>query len=208
MNFLRESFECTTDAVFGTDKNMRVRFWNKSCEELFDVAQEEALGKSCYELVCGRDLQGNEFCNENCQIAKHHDKASPNRNWDLVIKQGSGERVVVNIGSYYSGDAAQLADSDVRVFHSMRTIDCYQLIRRLAFNSGTAMDSNNNLNRLSKREYEILRMVSSGIKTKDIALQLGISHATVRNHIKNIYAKLEVHSQAEAINCAMRYGLV
>lgn len=205
MNAIDEIFECTTDAVFGTDKYMRVRFWNKFCEELFNINKNNAIGRTCHELICGKDLLGNDFCGMDCKIAKHHDKHSPNRNWDLVVKRKGGENIVVNIGSYYTNN---INDTDIRVFHSMRTINCHQLIRRLASNSNTTMDDNSNINRLSKREYEILRLVSSGIKTKNIADQLGISHTTVRNHIKNIYAKLEVHSQAEAINCAMRHGLV
>jgi len=207
MKPLEEMFECTTDAVFGTDRHMRVRFWNKFCEELFNINKSKALGRKCYELICGKDMLGNDFCGSDCKIGKHHDKSSPNRNWDLVIKPNGGENVVVNIGSYYTTGHSDNSDTDIRVFHSMRTINCHQLIRRLALKSVTTADDNN-INRLSKREYEILRLVSSGISTKNIADQLGISHTTVRNHIKNIYAKLEVHSQAEAINCAMRHGVV
>ncbi len=208
MSALEEVFECTTDAVFGTDKHMRVRFWNKFCEELFDINKDSAIGKKCSELICGKDLLGNDFCGTECKIIKHHDRCSPNYNWDLVVKRNGGENVVVNVGSYYTGSLKDNNDTDIRVFHSMRTINCHQLIRRLALNTNTTADDNSNINRLSKREYEILRLVSSGIKIKNIAEQLGISHTTVRNHIKNIYAKLEVHSQAEAINCAMRHGLV
>jgi len=51
---------------------------------------------------------------------------------------------------------------------------------------------------LTDREREILHQLSSGHSDKEIADQMGISIHTVRNHIKSIYAKLEVHSRSEA----------
>jgi PAS domain-containing protein len=87
MSQLNELFTCTTDAVFGTNKRMEVVFWNKSCEELFDVKKDQAIGRPCYEVVCGKDLMGNDFCNDGCQIIKRHDPSSPNRSWDMVIRR-------------------------------------------------------------------------------------------------------------------------
>jgi DNA-binding CsgD family transcriptional regulator len=203
----KDVFKHTADAVFGIDKHMRIRFWNESCEKLFSIDHKQAVGQTCHEVICGNDLSGKPFCGKRCRIVKHHDKLSPNSNWDLVIPQNGGGNIVVNIGSYYPDNPVESDDTEIEVFHSMRAIDCYQIIRRFAFNSETTKEPNS-INRLSKREYEILRMVSLGTKAKAIAQQLGVSHATVRNHIKNIYSKLEVHSQAEAINCAMRYGMV
>lgn len=207
MSKLEDIFEHTTDAVFGTDKHMRIRYWNSYCEKLFDIERDQALGKTCHELICGRDLLGNSFCSTECKIAKHHDKCSPNRNWDLVIKNSDGEQTLVNVGSYYN-DACDEDNTCIRVLHCMRPINSHQLIRRLLFISGTPTHENSNLSRLSKREYEILQLVSTGAKAKNIAERLTISQTTVRNHIKNIYSKLGVHSQAEAINYAMRHGLV
>jgi DNA-binding NarL/FixJ family response regulator len=51
---------------------------------------------------------------------------------------------------------------------------------------------------LTDREREILHQLSSGHSDKEIAEQMGNSIHTVRNHIKSIYAKLEVHSRSEA----------
>lgn len=207
VNSLNAIFEHTADAVFGTDNLGRVRFWNKRCEELLGISHRQAIGRPCHELVCGRDLLGNEFCGDKCQVRRFYDRNKPNNNLDLVLKQKAGGDIVVNVGSYYMHETSN-DEKGVRVYHSMRTVDCHQFIRRLALNSATSNDAPANVNRLSKRELEVLRLVSSGAKTREIAEQLVISHATVRNHMKNIYTKLEVHSQAEAISCAMRHGLV
>lgn len=57
---------------------------------------------------------------------------------------------------------------------------------------------------LSKRENEILQLLSRGLLYKEIADQLSISVGTVRQHIHNIYEKLHVQNRTEALNKA--YG--
>lgn len=61
---------------------------------------------------------------------------------------------------------------------------------------------------LTSREAEILRWVAAGLPNKDVAQTLGISLATVRNHIHSILEKLEVHSKLEAVSLAFRRGWV
>ncbi|MEO7319455.1 MAG: response regulator transcription factor [Chthoniobacteraceae bacterium] len=51
---------------------------------------------------------------------------------------------------------------------------------------------------LTPREEEVLRLVSQGFINKEIADQLGVSFETVRQHLKNCYAKLHVRSRTEA----------
>jgi DNA-binding NarL/FixJ family response regulator len=57
---------------------------------------------------------------------------------------------------------------------------------------------------LSLRENEILQLLSKGLLYKEIASQLSISTATVRQHIHHIYEKLHVQNRTEAINKAFR----
>lgn len=52
---------------------------------------------------------------------------------------------------------------------------------------------------LSKREYEILTHLAKGYQYKEIAEMLSISVLTVRNHLRNIYEKLQVRSRTEAV---------
>ena len=61
---------------------------------------------------------------------------------------------------------------------------------------------------LSDRETEILQKISKGTGYKNIADELFISIHTVRYHIRNIYEKMQVHSQSEAISIALRKGLI
>jgi len=61
---------------------------------------------------------------------------------------------------------------------------------------------------LTQREKEILSNLSKGNSYKLIAADLSISIDTVRTHIKNIYEKLQVHTQTEAVSKAMNERLV
>lgn len=54
---------------------------------------------------------------------------------------------------------------------------------------------------LSKRELEIGDLIDRGLSNKQIARQLGIQVATVKNHVHNIFDKLKVHRRGEAAAC-------
>lgn len=56
---------------------------------------------------------------------------------------------------------------------------------------------------LSKRENEVLQLLSKGLLYKEIGDRLVISTGTVRQHIHNIYEKLHVQNRTEAINKAL-----
>jgi len=55
------------------------------------------------------------------------------------------------------------------------------------------------LGKLTPREQAILSLLSKGSYYKEIATELGISLSTVRNHLHEIYNKLQVHSRTEAV---------
>jgi len=64
------------------------------------------------------------------------------------------------------------------------------------------------LGQLTERELEVLRLLAKGIRNEAIAEQLFISQQTVQTHVRNILAKLRVHSKLEAVSFAVRHGAV
>ena len=62
--------------------------------------------------------------------------------------------------------------------------------------------------RLTDREMEVLRLVAKGLNNRDIAKQLFISENTVKNHVRNILEKLQLHSRMEAVVYAVREKLL
>ena len=61
---------------------------------------------------------------------------------------------------------------------------------------------------LTKRELEVLGLLSEGLSQKEIAAELVISSKTVGAHIQHVLGKLEVHSRAQAVAQAYRQGLL
>ena len=60
---------------------------------------------------------------------------------------------------------------------------------------------------LTEREHEILDLVARGRSNAEITAQLGLSPKTIRNHVSNVFAKLQVRDRAEAIVRAREAGL-
>jgi len=61
---------------------------------------------------------------------------------------------------------------------------------------------------LTAREIHVLRLLATGCRYSQIAVQLDISPHTVVTHIKNAYRKLEVHTAASAVMRAVQLGLL
>lgn len=61
---------------------------------------------------------------------------------------------------------------------------------------------------LSRREEEVLRLMSTGVSIGEAAAGLFISVKTVKNHLSSIYRKLDCHDRAQAVLKAIRLGLV
>lgn len=127
-------------------------------------------------------------------------------------------------------------EDDDNIFNALCAGACGYLIKKTpparlieaiheAYNGGSPMTANiarkvvsyfnNNVSRtpdpesnLSERELEVLTNLAKGNSYKIIADTVCISLDTVRYHIRNIYKKLQVHSQSEAVAKAMRSGWI
>lgn len=61
---------------------------------------------------------------------------------------------------------------------------------------------------LTARELEVLRQLDLGLRLREIAAVLGISHATVKAHLRNLFRMLDARSRAEATHAARQQGLL
>jgi DNA-binding NarL/FixJ family response regulator len=82
-----------------------------------------------------------------------------------------------------------------------------ELLRRFG-TPPTRREASNAQFQLTDRELEVLQHLAGGLPYKGVAAALGVSLDTVRSHIRSIYAKLQVHSVAQAVSRALRAGLV
>lgn len=104
----------------------------------------------------------------------------------------------------------QLAQA-VRVVHDGQSLISPSMAAKLIdeFKQISRPDrSQNNGLRLTARELEVLRLVSRSMNNREIAKELFISENTVKNHVRNILEKLQLHSRMEAVMYAVRENLL
>ena len=69
METILAALEKAADAAFGIDSNQRIVYWNGAAEALFGYPAGEVLGRSCFEIIRGRDEHDHAWCRGNCHVA-------------------------------------------------------------------------------------------------------------------------------------------
>lgn len=77
-------------------------------------------------------------------------------------------------------------------------------------NAGLAskVEVDEKLNELTRREVEVLKLIAEGLFNKEIASKLDISERTVKNHVSNIFKKIDVSDRTQAAVFAIKNNLV
>ena len=111
---------------------------------------------------------------------------------------GSGENVFgIEAGADSTAQASHaLREHDLQALRAAHAIRLREAARLLGAQHG-----------LTEREQETLELLVQGMGSRDIATELVISPQTAKTHRKNIYAKMQVHSQQELIDLAEQYEL-
>ena len=82
-------------------------------------------------------------------------------------------------------------------------------IRKILEHNNEKLDESNNLEeQITRRELEIVSLVAEGFSNKEIARKLCLSASTIKNHISNIFSKLECSNRAELVNTAIKKQLI
>lgn len=83
-----------------------------------------------------------------------------------------------------------------------------EMLRMVGRKRQEELEAQKAIDRLTRREKEVLRALAEGLDSKDIAERLHITVETERTHMVNILSKLGVHSRLQALVFAARHGLV
>jgi DNA-binding NarL/FixJ family response regulator len=111
-----------------------------------------------------------------------------------LVKKTPPSRLLEAIKDIYEGGSpmsSNIARQIISVFHQKKNMN------------GNGADYE-----LTSREKEVINHLADGYNYQEIADKIFISVDTVRHHIRNIYKKLHVHSQSEAVAKAIRKGLI
>lgn len=84
-----------------------------------------------------------------------------------------------------------------------------EVIREVLINGEKNLDSDRIKEiGLSKREYEVLELVSKGLTNKEIGEKLFLSESTIKTHVSNIFVKLDAKRRTEAIRIAKEQNII
>lgn len=72
---------------------------------------------------------------------------------------------------------------------------------------GKTTDKEHGKNKLTRREYEVLTLIAEGLNNKEIGESLFISEKTVKNHVSNIFKKIEVNDRTQAAIYAFKHNI-
>jgi len=213
------------EAVFAVDSADRIILWNKACERLLSRPARSAIGKYCYEVLCGRDVNGNLYCHRSCAVAYQARERTndPVKTFELAAKTGEGKKKRIRTSLF---SVASYHPALKTLVHVLRDVD-----------NGNGNGNGNGKSApepapvtrpekaasdplspvtlaggdtvvLTEREKEILRSLAEGLGTSAIARKYSIATVTVRNHVQRILHKLDVHTKVAAVVLAYRHGLV
>lgn len=171
-----------------------VTIWNAGAERLLGYTAREAIGRKCCDLFGGSDADGNQLCDADCHVSALVRRDAPIRAFDRRTRTKAGRGLWLNVS---------VIAVPPRTVHLLRDVTALkELLAMRDQRLGTPAGPD-----LTRRELEILRLLTQGLNTVRAAERLHVSRATVRNHIQNILAKLGVHSRLEAVAYAAQQRL-
>ena len=123
------------------------------------------------------------------------------------------ERILAAVRAGARGYLLKGAPRD-QVFEAIRVVNfgdsllqpvvASKLMRRMSDSGETSPGSGD----LTPRELEVLRLLSEGLRNKEIADRLGIVERTVKFHVGSILGKLNAGNRTEAVSVAVQRGLI
>jgi PAS domain S-box-containing protein len=207
--------EGTSDAAFAVNDQGEICSWNKAAEKLFGYTAEEAINKTCGNVLQGMGPLGNEMCGENCSISHRAEKHLEIPNFDLQVKIRSGRRLWVSVSVLVFENPRNHRRLIVHLAHDItegkkneellhKMIDVSRQLSNIQEVALKPMP----ITPLSEQEIEILRLFSSGKNSAEIARRLKITLQTLRNHLHHVNQKLHTHNRLEAVTHAMQRKLL
>jgi DNA-binding NarL/FixJ family response regulator len=111
-----------------------------------------------------------------------------------VLKTASGDELVRAVRTVHRGESALSPEIATKV------------VRQAV--SGRPEGAADQIETLTEREMDVLRLAARGLTNRAIGHELGISHRTVQGHLQSVYGKLDVSSRTEAVTEALRRGWI
>jgi DNA-binding CsgD family transcriptional regulator len=184
--------------------------WNRGAQQLLGHSAAEVLGRPCYEVLRGFDVFGNRHCQKFCALRVMALQGEPISRCCLRVRSAAGGGIMVDVDCLVLPQGAARERLVVHILHRSpeKQLPSYARGHYDESSLGPAEAAPAGCSLLTTKETDILRLLSGGASTREIARSLSISPATVRNHIYHILGKLHAHSRLEAVCLARRRRLL
>jgi PAS domain S-box-containing protein len=192
------------DAAFVVGAAGRIVLWNRAAERLLGYAAEEVIGRTCCELLTPRNgHSGDErSCVRDRRVTAAISQGQTVSNFDMKARTKAGQSIWLNVSTLA---LRREGASEALTIHLVRDVTAAH--EQPAAGESTNGESNG-VGVRTPREREVLRLLAGGANTRRAAERLGVSPATVRNHVQNMFGKLGVHSRLQAVAYANSHGLL
>jgi PAS domain S-box-containing protein len=219
-NLLFQALDSAGDGAFIVDERQRIVFWNQAAESTLGHTSGEIQGRTCYAMLKGQDAHGRVICRRYCQVATRALAGRRIATFDMRVLGKPRDPLWINVSTFLFGVNGQAPDPLIvhlfrdatrwkrkeellhRVLSAARRLQDEQPFHPASQARTVPADVD-----LTDREREVLFLLVRGSSTDDIAKALVISTATVRNHIRNIMRKFQVHSRLQIVLYALKNGL-
>jgi PAS domain S-box-containing protein len=208
---LDELLSNTADGVCAITSEGKITLWNRSAEKILGYPAREVVGRPCCDVFVGRDTTGNRLCYRGCHVQSLVKMGEPIQHFEMATRTKAGKPVWIDVSILVVPGSRNGLQSTVHLFRDVTaTHEMAVLLRERLAQSKPVPGSvpGDSSTPLTRRELEILRLMTSGANTKTMASKLNVSPATVRNHVQNIFGKLGVHSRLEAVAHVTNHGLL
>lgn len=204
-------FGSSAEAIIAVDDRGTVISWNDAATKLLGRSAAEAIGRPCHEVMQGITPSGRHLCGPDCPVQASCRELRAPRRFEMIVRHPDGNEL------WLEATTCIVIDDDDRAvaIHILaesvaarRLTDLAESVVRRVSKGRTEPTAEADSRIATRRELDVLRLLAEGLSTAQIASRLGLSRATVRNHVQNVLLKLDAHSRAEAVVLAVKSGLV
>ena len=207
----------TGDGVCVVDGEQRIVLWNDSASRLLGFSSDEVLGLPCYNVLGSTDLSGCTVCRLECVTSSAARRGELVQAREALVRTRDAGHVRVGVSTI--GLPSSWHDLSV-LAHLLQSADAREERESIdgllssptggLFTQEAATDPGPSrpIDELTRREYDVLRLLSTGASTETICTRLGIKTTTTRAHVRTILQKLGVRDRLEAVTFGVRVGLI
>ena len=200
------------------DMRQTISFWNRSAERILGHRAEDVIGRRCYQVlqnICGEASVPVYI--EGCPSLR---LATAGRNApvaEFLTLCASGRRTPVTVTPLVVPDAQIGRTLLLYLFHEKSVEAKSNGVVGAARGIGSGRSPSASpayglkcadTSPLTVRELEVVRLISFGLRPRDIARDLSLSPHTVLNHVRHAREKLRVRTKLDAVLAAQRLGLL